>query len=285
MNIAISGAGGFIGKQLTFYFQSKGHEVRSISRFNTDTAAGEIVKELSGVDVIINLAGAPIIGRWTRRYKKALLGSRVNTTRKIVEAISLMDIKPQLLISASAVGIYSQEGEQTESMFKLSDDYLGKICQAWEMEAKKAAPFTRVVITRLGIVLGKEGGMLRRLLPLFRLGLGGKIASGKQGFSWIHVYDVIQAFDFIIENPNVSGIFNFTAPNVVDNKRFTKLLARILGKSAVFHVPSFALRLLYGKGASAILGGQFALPKHLIDSGFQFCYPDLKSALEDITMN
>ena len=285
MNIAISGAGGFIGKQLALYFQAKGNEVLSISRISSGTAASEIVRELSGVDVIINLAGAPIVGRWTRSYKKALLGSRVNTTRKIVEAISLMDKKPQLLISASAVGIYSQEGEQTESNFKMADDYLGQICLEWELEAKKAVPFTRVVITRFGIVLGKEGGMLRRLLPLFRKGLGGKIASGKQGFSWIHVYDVIQAVDFIIENPEVSGEFNFTAPNVVDNKKFTRLLARILGKSAVFHVPTFALRLIYGKGADAILGGQFALPKHLVDSGYQFSYPDLKSALEDIATN
>jgi len=283
MNIAISGAGGFIGKQLALYFQAKGNEVLSISRISSGTDASEIVRELSGVDVIINLAGAPIVGRWTRRYKKALLGSRVNTTRKIVEAINLMDKKPQLLISASAVGIYSQEGEQTESNFKMADDYLGQICLEWELEAKKAVPYTRVVITRFGIVLGKEGGMLKRLLPLFRKGLGGKIASGKQGFSWIHIYDVIHAIEFIVENPTLSGEFNFTAPNVVDNQRFTKLLARMLGKSAVFHVPSFALRLLYGKGANAILGGQFAMPKHLIDSGFQFSYPDLKSALEDIT--
>lgn len=282
MNIAISGAGGFIGKQLALYFQAKGNEVLSISRISTGTDAREIVKELSGVDVIINLAGAPIVGRWTRRYKKALLGSRVNTTRKIVEAISLMDKKPQLLISASAVGVYSQEGEQTESNFKMADDYLGQICLAWELEAKKAIPFTRVAITRFGIVLGKEGGMLRRLLPLFRKGLGGKIASGRQGFSWIHVYDVIQALEFIIENPNVSGEFNLTAPNVVNNKKFTRLLARILGKSAIFQVPSFALKFLFGEGAIALLGGQFALPEHLINSGFQFSYPDLKSALEDI---
>ena len=285
MNIAISGAGGFIGKQLALYFQAKGNEVLSISRISSGTAASEIVRELSGVDVIINLAGAPIVGRWTRSYKKALLGSRVNTTRKIVEAISLMDKKPQLLISASAVGIYSQEGEQTESNFKMADDYLGQICLEWELEAKKAVPFTRVVITRFGIVLGKEGGMLKRLLPLFRKGLGGKIASGRQGFSWIHIYDVIQAFDFIIENPKVSGEFNLTAPNVVDNKRFTRLLARSLGKSAIFQVPSFALKFLFGEGAIALLGGQFALPKHLMDSGFQFSYPDLKSALEDIVAN
>lgn len=282
MIIAISGAGGFIGKQLTIYFQAKGNDVLSISRIDAKTSVAEVVSQLSGVDVVINLAGAPIIGRWTKRYKKALFESRVNTTRKIVEAISLMDKKPQLLISASAVGIYSQQGEQTESNFKLADDYLGQICNTWEMEAKKAVPFTRVAITRFGIVLGKEGGMLRRLLPLFRKGLGGKIASGRQGFSWIHMYDVIQALEFIIENPKASGEFNLTAPNVVNNKKFTRMLARILGKSAIFQVPSFALKFLFGEGAIALLGGQFALPEHLINSGFQFSYPDLKSALEDL---
>jgi hypothetical protein len=140
-----------------------------------------------------------------------------------------------------------------------------------------------VVITRFGIVLGKEGGALKKILPLFRLGLGGKIASGKQGFSWIHVYDVIHAMEFIIENPKLSGEFNFTAPNVVDNSKFTVILAKMLRKRAFLTVPSFALRLLFGEGAIAVTGGQFAFPKRLVEEGFQFSYPDLKGALDDIT--
>ena len=283
MIIAISGSGGFIGKHLTAYFQTKRIEVRSISRVDAKTSVAEIVSQLSGVDVIINLAGAPIIGRWTKRYKKTLLNSRIITTRKIVEAIILMEKKPHVLISASAIGIYSPVGKQTESDFQIADDYLGQICVAWEQEAKKAVPFIRVAIARFGIVLGKEGGMLKRLLPLFRLSLGGKIASGKQGFSWIHVYDVLQAMEFIIENNKVSGEFNFTAPNVVDNNKFTEILAKMVGKRALVAVPSFALKLLFGEGAIAVTGGQFAFPKHLADEGFQFSYPDLKGALDDIT--
>ena len=283
MNIAISGSNGFIGKQLSAYFLAKGNEVRSIIRINDGTPVEDIVKQLSGVDVIINLAGAPIVGRWTKKYKKTLFYSRIITTRKIVEAISMMDQKPQLLISASAVGIYSQQGEQTESNFQIADDYLGQICTAWEAEAKKASLFTRVAITRFGIVLGKDGGALERMLPLFRMGLGGKIASGKQGFSWIHVYDVIHAVEFIIENPKLSGEFNFTAPEIVDNSKFTQVLSKMLRKRAFFAVPSFALKLIFGEGAIAVSGGQFALPKHLLDSGFQFSFHDLKSALEDIT--
>lgn len=283
MIIAISGSNGFIGKQLTIYFQAKGNDVRSILRIDSGTSVKEIVRQLEDVDVVINLAGAPIIGRWTKKYKKALLDSRVITTRKIVEAISLMDKKPQLLISASAIGIYSQEGEHTEFNFRVANDYLGQICNEWEMEARKAIPFTRVAVTRFGIVLGKGGGALKRMLPLFRSGLGGKIASGNQGFSWIHVYDVVHALEFIIENPKLSGEFNLTTPDVVNNSKFTKVLSKMLGKPAFFTVPSFALKLLFGEGAIAVTGGQFALPKHLVDAGFQFSYPDLKSALDDIT--
>jgi len=283
MNIAISGSNGFIGKQLTAYFQAKGNAVRSILRINDDTPAEDLVRQLSNADVIINLAGAPIVGRWTKSYKKILFDSRIITTRKIVEAIRLMDKKPQLFISASAVGIYSSVGNQAEEKYQIADDYLGEICNAWELEAKKAIPFTRVAITRFGIVLGKDGGALKRMLPLFRLGLGGKIASGKQGFSWIHIHDVIHAIEFLIENKKLSGEFNFTAPNVVDNKEFTRVLAKILETPSIFAVPAFALKLLFGEGAIAVAGGQFALPKHLIDEGFKYNYPDLRSALKDIT--
>jgi len=283
MNIAISGSNGFIGKQLTAYFHAKGNDVRSISRINDGSPVGDIVKQLSDVDVIINLAGAPIIGRWTKSYKKTLFDSRIITTRKIVEAISLMDKKPKLLISASAVGIYAQEGEHTESKYQVAADYLGEICSAWELEAKRAVPFTRVAIARFGIVLGKEGGALKRMLPLFRLGLGGRIASGKQGFSWIHVYDVIHAMEFIIENPKLSGEFNLTAPGVIDNNEFTGVLAKRLRKPAFLAVPAFALKILFGEGAIAVTGGQFAFPEHLTEEGFQFSYPDIKSALDDLT--
>ena len=283
MNIAISGANGFIGKQLTYYFQAKQNNVRSISRIDENTAVEGIMRQLADADVVINLAGAPIVSRWTRKYKQTLFDSRITSTCKIVEAISMMDKKPELLISASAVGIYSSVGNQTESNYQVAEDFLGKICTAWEMEAKKAVPFSRVAITRFGIVLGKDGGAFKKMLPLFRYGLGGKIASGMQGFSWIHVYDVIHAIEFIIENPKLSGEFNLTAPGVIDNSGFTKVLAKVLGKPALFAVPAFALKLLYGEGSIAVAGGQFALPKHLLDEGFHFSYPDLKSALDDLT--
>jgi len=283
MIIAISGAGGFIGKQLTSTFESENIEVRHLPRMKAETSSNEIARMLTAVDVIINLAGSPIIGRWNKEYKKELFDSRIVTTRKIMEAIGLTDTKPRLLISASAVGIYSQAGEQTEDNFQIADDFLGQICNAWELEAKKAIPYTRVAIIRLGIVLGKGGGALERMLPLFRMGLGGKISSGKQGFSWIHSTDLVRAVQFLIENEKMKGEFNFTAPEVVDNAQFTRVLAKVLKRPAFFAVPSFALKVLFGEGSIAVTGGQFAPPKHLQEEGFRFNFPDLEGALRDIT--
>lgn len=283
MVIALTGAGGFIGKRLSSYLKSRGNEMRSLPRVNEETSPSVLAESLAGVEVIINLAGAPIVGRWTKAYKKMLFDSRIITTRKIVESINLLEKKPELFISASAVGIYAPEGEQTEYKFKMADDYLAEICNSWEKEAKNAVPFTRVAIIRLGIVLGKDGGALQRMLPLFKLGAGGKIASGRQGFSWMHITDLARAIQFIIENPKVSGEFNFTAPEVVTNEKFTKVLAGILNRPALFTVPAFALKLIFGEGAIAVTGGQFAPPKHLLDEGFQFSYPELESALRNIT--
>jgi len=282
MNIAISGSSGFIGKQLVAHFSNQSDEIITIPRIKDETSAVEIAGILAKADVIINLAGAPIIGRWDKEYKKTLFKSRIHTTRTIVDAIGLMETKPKLLISASAVGIYAQEGEQTENQFLQADDYLGYICSNWENEAKQASSYTRVAIMRFGIVLGKGGGALQRMLPLFKLGLGGKIASGKQGFSWIHIHDLLSAVQFIIDKSDLNGEFNFTAPEVVTNEKFTKVLASVVKRPAIFAVPAFALKLVFGEGAIAVSGGQFAPPKHLLDEGFQFSFPELERALMDI---
>jgi len=282
MVIAITGAGGFIGNQLSAHFLDQSSILIKLPRINEATSSAELIGLLSGVDVLINLAGAPIVGRWNTTYKKILFDSRILTTRKLTEAIALMEMKPSLFISASAIGIYSGNGEQTETGFQLADDYLSHICSQWEIEAKKAEPYARIAIARFGIVLGKDGGALQRMLPLFKLGLGGKISSGRQGFSWIHITDLVQAIQFIIDNPKLSGDFNFTAPDVVDNKKFTHVLAGVLKRPALFAVPTFMLKILFGEGATAVTGGQFAPPKHLIDEGFQFAFPELEAALRDI---
>lgn len=282
MKIAITGAGGFIGTQLSSFFLSKGYAIQVIPRIKQETQVSEISKLLGGVDVIINLAGAPIVGRWNKAYKKILFDSRIVTTRKLVEAIRTMEVRPGLLISASAIGIYSGEGIQTEEKYTSASDYLGEICESWERETKVAEPFTRVAVIRLGIVLGKDGGALAKMLPLFRLGMGGKIASGTQGFSWIHIKDLIDAVQYIIQNERLSGGFNFTSPGIVDNAAFTRVLASVLQRPAFFRVPEFALRFVFGEGAIAVVGGQFAEPHHLIEAGFKFEFPELEMALQDI---
>ena len=283
MIIAISGSSGFIGKHLCTYYNTKGYELRLIPRIQSRTSTTELITLLKGVDVIINLAGASSVKRCTVAYKKVLKESRCLSTRKIVEAISMLEIKPQLLISASAIGIYSQEGQHTETNCNLSDDYLGEICRIWESEAKKAMLITRVVIIRFGIVLGKDGGILKRLLPVFKLGLGGRIASGNQVVSWIHIYDVIQAIQFIIDNRNLTGEFNLTTPNIVSNRKFTKVLANTLNRPAIFTIPAWVIRMIYGKESVAIAGGQYAFPEHLLNAGFHFTFPTLVGALDDIT--
>lgn len=282
IKIAISGGRGFVGSQLASFFKAKGDEVLIIPRIQENTSELELSKLFVGVEVVINLAGAPIVGRWTKKYKKILFESRIITTRKIVDALAMMETKPKLLISASAVGIYATDKEQTEGDFQMANDYLGYICQNWENEANKAIPFTRVAIIRLGIVLGKGGGALARMIPLFKVGLGGKIASGNQGFSWIHISDVANAIEYIIENQSLSGEFNFTAPQVVDNKTFTKVLADISKRPAFFIVPLFALKLIFGEGSIAVAGGQFAPPDRLLKEKFNFTFPLLKAALKDV---
>jgi uncharacterized protein (TIGR01777 family) len=282
MIIAISGANGFIGKELSAFFQSKGNEIRRIPRIHAGMQADDLIGILSHADVVINLAGSPIIGRWNDAYKKTLYESRTLTTRRIVEAIGLLTTKPKLFISASAVGIYHKNGLNTETNYIKANDYLAEICSAWEAEANQISAETRVAIIRLGIVLGNQGGALKRMMPIFKIGLGGKIGDGKQGFSWMHIVDLLKAIEFICDNEKMSGVFNFTAPEVVDNAKFTKVLAKVLNRPAIFTVPVFALKLMFGEGVIAVAGGQFALPEHLQQEGFLFSYPCLEDALKEI---
>ncbi|MBK7029131.1 MAG: TIGR01777 family protein [Bacteroidales bacterium] len=280
MKIAISGAGGFLGTSISRYFQSLGHTVMPISRAMQNLRDEKLASLLEGADVIINLAGAAVVSRWSDKNKQLIYDSRILTTRKLVAATKIMKSPPSVLVSASAIGIYQSHGEHNETSHSFDDGFLGKVCIDWEAEACKAT--CRVVIMRTGIVLGREGGALPAMLLPFKLGLGGPIASGKQGFSWIHVNDLIRAVDFLIHHTELSGIFNFTAPNPVDNLKFSKALASVLHRPAFFHTPAFVLRLLYGEGATALTQGQFVYPDKLINSGFSFQYPALESALHSL---
>lgn len=283
MKIAISGSSGFIGTHLKSFLETNGAEIIPLKReFFTATDDIALRIALDGCDVVINLAGATINHRWTSSYKRKIMNSRVLTTRKLVTAINKLNHKPHTLISISAVGIYSSNGVQREDNFTYGNTFLSQVCMKWEEEARKVSSETRVIIPRLGVVLGKDGGALPMMLLPFRMYAGGKIASGNQGFSWIHIDDLQKAILFLLLNPQLKGVFNFTAPQIMDNRKFTETAAKILHRPAWLTVPGFVFRLLYGEGHILMTGGQKVYPLRLLEEGFEFRYLDLETALENI---
>jgi uncharacterized protein len=284
MKIVISGANGFIGRNLKGVMQRKGWEVIPLTRGDFDKGTGHLARKISGSDVVINLAGAPIVHRWSEDYKRELHDSRIITTQRLVDAMAVSADIPELFISTSAIGIYATEGRHTESEYIPAGNFIGKLCADWEVEAKAAEILTRTVIFRLGIVLADDGGALPKMMLPFKLGVGGKIGSGKQGFSWIHIDDLMAAYFFVIENSAVTGILNLTSPEPCDNLTFTRTIAQLLHRPAFFPVPAFVLKLIYGEGAIAVTGGQVALPGRLLKAGFQYKFPMLESAIKDIIL-
>jgi uncharacterized protein len=277
--IAISGASGLIGSNLSAFYRAKNIQILQLGRHDFQLSSAELAQKLAGVDAIVHLAGAPVIRRWTSKHKKQIHDSRILTTRKLVEAMQLMPVKPGVFVSASAVGIYNEECVQDEYSNQFATDFLGKVCLDWEAEAENAASLTRLAIVRLGIVLAHDGGALKTMLTPFKLGIGGVIASGRQPFAWIHLQDVIRAIDFIIHQKEAKGVFNLVAPELVNNRSFTKSLAATLKRPAMFPVPAFALKLLYGEAASTLTGGQKVVPMRLEKAGFKFSFPKLEAAL------
>ena len=282
MRIVICGANGFIGRKLRVAAQRRKWEIIPLGRADFEKGTGHLARKISGADVLVNLAGAPIVQRWTESYKQELRNSRIITTQRLVDALRMTVQIPKLFISTSAIGIYSLAGRHTELVYNPAGDFMGKLCQDWEAEAKAAEAYTRTVIFRLGIVLAAEGGALPKMLLPFKLGLGGRIGNGRQGFSWIHIRDLIAAYFFVIENSQLSGTFNLTSPEPIDNLTFTRTIARILHRPAWFAVPVFVLKIIYGEGSAAITGGPTVLPERLMKSGFQYSFPTLDGALKDI---
>jgi uncharacterized protein (TIGR01777 family) len=281
MKIAITGANGFVGKHLQNIFNYA--DIVKIGRKEFGLNDAEFTKLLDGVEIIINLAGAPIINRWSEEYKKELYSSRIDTTKKIVEAIKSLENKPKLFISTSAVGRYDNKNIYSEDDKNFADDTLGNICKDWEDEALKASDDTRVVIYRFGIVLGRDGGALAKMITPFKLGLGGILGDGKQAFSWVHIDDLENAFKYAVDHEEVSGIYNLTAPKPTTNYEFTKTLGSVISRPTIFPVPAFVLKLIFGEGSTVLLDGQSVVPKRLIDSGFEFRFHDIQRALEDLT--
>jgi len=281
-NIYLTGASGFVGSHLKKMMETRGWEVKTLSRADFAAGSGHLQKLIDGSDAVVHLAGAPIARRWNAKVKQELRDSRILTTRALREAICGCQNPPRVFISASAVGIYEGFGIHDENSTLLAQDFLGRLCVDWEAEALLAKDCTRVVNPRIGLVLGREGGFLQRQLPFFRLGLGGPIGYGRQGFPFIHIFDLCAGIIFMIENGEMHGPVNMVAPEMVDNRTFARTLGKLLHKPAFLPVPGFALWILFGQGAEAITAGQFVQPARLLAAGFQFKYPSLKEALRDV---
>ncbi len=284
--IAITGASGLIGTALIGHLKSEGHTVQRLVRrqvvsadeIQWDPAAGTVdLAALEGVDAVIHLAGANVGDkRWSKKYKAEILNSRLIGTTTIANAVNT--VKPQVFISASAIGWYGETGNRavTEED-RPGDDFLAAVCKEWEAAADLAIN-TRTVKIRTGLVLDPTGGALGKMLPLFRFGLGGKLGNGKQWWSWITLHDQIRAICHLLEKP-VEGAVNLTAPNPATNQEFTSALARALHRPAVFPVPGIALKIALGGFSSEILGSKKVMPQKLLDSGFTFDYPHIAPAL------
>ena len=284
--IAITGASGLIGTALVGHLKSEGHTVQRFVRrpvvapdeIQWDTKTGYVdIEALRGVDAIIHLAGVGVGDkRWSKKYKAEILNSRLLGTTAIANAVN--EVKPQVFISASAIGWYGESGNRAViESDRAGDDFLAAVCREWEGAADLASG-TRVVKIRTGLVLDPTGGALGRMLPLFRLGLGGKLGNGKQWWSWITLHDQIRAITFLLEN-NISGPVNITSPNPVTNQEFTSALAQAIHRPALFPAPAIALKIALGGFSSEILGSKKVIPHALTEAGFNWDYPHITSAL------
>jgi uncharacterized protein (TIGR01777 family) len=302
MKVAITGATGAVGTRLVRELQERGDAVTVLSRSAqrarsilgdveafewTDPAAGPApVEALAGRDAVVNLMGEPVAQRWTTEAKELIRNSRVAGTRHLVDALRQADPRPSVLVSASATGWYGPHGDEVldETAPPARGDFLADVCVDWETEARRAEELdVRVVVTRNGVVLGEGGGALEKMLPPFRLGIGGPVAGGDQYVAWIHVNDAVGAILFALDNPEATGPINLTAPEPVTNRELSKTLGRVLGRPAVAPVPAIGLRLLYGDMAQIITTGHRAVPRRLLDLGYDFRRPDLEDALREAT--
>jgi len=287
--IAVTGASGLIGNALVGYLKAQGHTVQRLVRrpavsseeITWDPIAGTVdLEALAGVNAVIHLAGAGVSDkRWTKKYKSEILNSRLLGTSTIAKAVAV--VKPQVFISASAIGWYGESGNRAViETDRVGDDFLAAVCREWEAAADLAGD-VRTVKIRTGLVLDPTGGALGKMLPLFRFGLGGKLASGKQWWSWITLHDQIRAIAFLLEN-NLSGPVNLTSPNPVTNSEFTAALARALHRPALFPVPAIALKIVLGGFSSEVLGSKKVMPNVLAEAGFTFDYPHISAALDKL---
>jgi uncharacterized protein (TIGR01777 family) len=292
MRILVSGGTGFIGQALCPHLIEDGHDVVVWSRqAHAKVAEGataiQRLDDLTGPspDAIINLAGASIAdGRWTEARKRLLVESRVDTTRKLVEWMRVLEDPPKALVSASAVGYYGEQGDRiiTEDTSPTAG-FTHDLCAQWENEALKAESLgVRVCLVRTGVVLDRDGGALAKMLFPFKMGAGGRLGSGKHDFPWIHRADIVAIYQWLVENEHASGPYNASAPNPVTNAEFTRALGRSLNRPTLFPMPEPVLRLLFGEMSELLLVSNRMMPIRLLDEGFEFRYPELNQALHAI---
>ena len=297
MKVFITGGLGFIGTSLSDYLFAKGHSVIATGRASTQnriisdrhqyisadtTRPGQWQKALGDSDCVVNLAGKSIFKRWNKKYKQEIYDSRILTTRNVVDALETG--QAVTLCSASGARYYGNRGDDIlKEDEKPAGDFLATVSADWEAEALKAADKgIRVAAMRFGVILGKGGGALAKMIPAFKSFVGGPIGSGVQWFSWMHLSDLMAAILFIFEHPQISGPVNFCAPAPVRNRQLAKTLGEVLGRPAVMPAPAFMLRMVLGEFGSVLLDSQRTIPEKLLSYGFEFQYPDIKSAVQAV---
>ena len=295
-SILITGGTGFLGSALTFKCLHQQYQVTVFSRSSDKVirAFGNQVQAITRIedlpdagsfDVVVNLAGAGIFDqRWNEARKQVLRDSRIVLTQQLVDWIKHSSGRPGVLINGSAIGIYGEQGDLalTENS-QPKADFSQQLCADWEqaaLEAKESG--TRVCLIRTGLVLGQDGGLLKRMLLPFRMGLGGRLGNGQQWISWIHLQDWLAIAQLLIEDPNLQGAYNATAPSPVSNQEFSATLASVLNRPMLMPLPEALLKVILGEMAALVLGSQKVLPQRLLDAGFQFQHTQLESALRDI---
>lgn len=303
MKIAVTGATGLIGQKLVARLLQKNHNVIVLSRSEEKVKKifhGKVkaikwnpysensiskIDELEGINSFVHLAGENVMSRrWNEEHKKNIYESRINSTKSLFTILSELKDKPESFISASAVGFYDNSISNVADEYSSSgNDFLASVTSDWENEVKKFSNINiREVRIRIGIVLDKNGGALKKLLPAFKMFVGGSIASGKQWFPWIHIDDIVDLFVFAIENPTMSGAYNAVSPGITTMLDFSKTLANVLSRPLFFSIPSFVLKVLFGEAAYTLINGAKILPVRTLESGFVFKYEKLKPALEDL---
>ena len=297
MKFLITGGLGFVGTNLSDYLLDKGHAVIAVGRavaqnrivadnyeyISADTTQpGEWQKALDAVDAVVNLAGKSIFKRWSKSYKKQIYDSRILTTRNVVDALPAD--KSVVLCNASGAGYYGNRGDDLlKEDQKPGNDFLAALSVDWEAEALKGtAKGIRAALMRFGVILGKGGGALAKMIPAFKSFVGGPIGSGNQWFPWMHLTDLMAAILFVCEHSQVNGPLNFCAPNPARNRELANTLGEVLGRPAIMPAPAFMVRAVLGEFGNVLLDSQRTIPAKLLSHGFEFQYPDIKSAIREV---